>query len=104
MFPFVTRVCDAIAGIAVTLLLSHPAYGAEAPLPPLNDPPTGLHLSGKLVWADLVTPDPDTARRFYQELFGWTFTSIGSGQGKYALANLDGAAIAGIVGRATDAA
>ena len=100
MFPFVTRVRDAIAGIAVTLLLSHPTYGAEAQLPPLNDPPTGLHLSGKLVWADLVTTDPDAARRFYGELFGWTFKSVGSGQGEYALAHLDGAAIGGIVRRA----
>lgn len=99
MFPFVTRIRDAIAGILAALLLSYPAYGAEAQLPPLNDPPTGLHLSGKLVWADLVTPDPNTARRFYGELFGWTFTSVGSGQEEYALAHLDGAAIGGIVRR-----
>ncbi len=73
-------------------------------MPPLNDPPTGLHLSGKLVWADLVTPDPDAARRFYGKLFGWTFTSVGGGQGAYALAHLDGTAIAGIVRRADQAA
>ena len=26
---------------------------------------------GTLCWADLSTPDPDTATRFYSELFGW---------------------------------
>jgi len=103
MFHFPARLRDGATGILVTLLLSHAAQGAELQLPPLNDPPTGLHLSGKLVWVDLVTPDPVAARRFYGELFGWTFTSVGSGQGAYALAHLDGAAIAGIVGRANPA-
>ncbi|HKQ24854.1 MAG TPA: VOC family protein [Burkholderiales bacterium] len=98
------RLRDSAAGILlVTLLLSHAAHCAEPQVPPLNDPPTGLRLTGKLVWADLVTPDPDAARRFYGELFGWTFTSVGSGKGAYALAHLDGTAIAGIVGRANDA-
>ncbi|MGQ0578245.1 MAG: VOC family protein [Betaproteobacteria bacterium] len=94
----------AAAGILVTLLLSLTAHGAEPQLPPLNDPPTGLQLSGKLVWADLVTPDPDVVRRFYAALFGWTFASVGSGQGAYSLAHLDGAAIAGVVRRADRAA
>lgn len=90
---------DAIAGILVTLLLGHATHGAELQLPPLNDPPTGLHLSGKLVWADLVTPDPEAARRFYGQLFGWTFASVGSGEGAYSLAHIDDIAIAGIVHR-----
>lgn len=29
---------------------------------------------GTLCWADLNTPDPDRAQRFYEHLFGWTFT------------------------------
>jgi predicted enzyme related to lactoylglutathione lyase len=28
---------------------------------------------GTLCWADLVTPDPDAATRFYSQLFGWKF-------------------------------
>ena len=103
MFHPFARLRDGAAGILVALLLSYAAHCAELQVPPLNDPPTGLHLSGKLVWADLVTPDPNAARRFYAELFGWTFTSIGSGKGAYALAHIDGAAIAGIVGRANEA-
>jgi uncharacterized protein len=29
--------------------------------------------NGTVCWADLSTPDPSTARRFYYELFGWNF-------------------------------
>jgi len=29
--------------------------------------------NGTVCWADLSTPDPATARRFYHELFGWNF-------------------------------
>jgi predicted enzyme related to lactoylglutathione lyase len=31
---------------------------------------------GTLTWNDLLTPDPDTAARFYGDLFGWTFLDI----------------------------
>ena len=103
MIHSLVRLRKGAAGILVTLLLNCAAFAAELQLPPLNDPPTGLHLSGKLVWADLTTPDPDAARRFYGELFGWTFTSVGSGKEAYALAHIDGVAIAGIV-RRTDRA
>jgi predicted enzyme related to lactoylglutathione lyase len=99
MFRPLLRLRDGAAGILVTLLLIHTSQGADPQVPPLNDPPTGLHLSGKLVWADLVTPDPDGVRRFYGQLFGWTFTSVGSGGSAYVLAHSDGAAIAGIVRR-----
>lgn len=100
MFDPLARWRDGAAGVLVMLMLGHAAHGAELQLPPLNDPPTGQHLSGKMVWVDLVTPDPEAAQSFYGKLFGWTFTSIGSGQGAYTLAYLDGAAIGGIVGRA----
>ena len=29
--------------------------------------------NGTVCWADLSTPDPATARRFYHDLFGWNF-------------------------------
>lgn len=37
---------------------------------------TGIHVVGEhgsLCWADLNTPDPARARRFYGDVFGWTF-------------------------------
>jgi len=30
--------------------------------------------AGALCWADLSTTDPDTAAKFYSELFGWTLS------------------------------
>jgi predicted enzyme related to lactoylglutathione lyase len=37
---------------------------------------TGIGITGEngtVCWADLSTPDPSTARRFYRELFDWNF-------------------------------
>ena len=41
-------------------------------LPPIGSG-DGEALPGKLVWFDLLTDDDAAARRFYGELFGWTF-------------------------------
>ena len=57
-------------------------------------------LIGKFVWYDLITDDADAARRFYGELFGWTFeTTTGPRGGEYVLVRDDGVYIAGIVTR-----
>ena len=55
-------------------------------------------LLGKVVWNDLITEDLDAARRFYGELFGWTFEDITRAdiQG-YALAKSGGVYVAGFV-------
>ena len=50
---------------------------ASFELPPLNTPPSPEHHVGKVVWADLVTPNLSTAEKFYGGLFGWTFQKIG---------------------------
>jgi len=34
-------------------------------------------LPGKIIWHDLLTNDPLASQRFYGELFGWEFESIG---------------------------
>jgi uncharacterized protein len=34
---------------------------------------TLVNTPGSMTWADLLTPDPDTAADFYGRLFGWTF-------------------------------
>jgi predicted enzyme related to lactoylglutathione lyase len=55
-------------------------------------------LVGKIVWNDLVTEDIDAARRFYGELFGWTFEqSEGRGGRPYSLAWSGHVYVAGIV-------
>jgi predicted enzyme related to lactoylglutathione lyase len=71
------------------------APGAAVVLPALTQPASGEHHVGKVVWADLVTPDLDAARRFYGALFGWTFRDV-PGDPNYTLALLDGEPLAGL--------
>ncbi|MEX2264096.1 MAG: VOC family protein [Bryobacteraceae bacterium] len=42
---------------------------------------------GTFCWADLSTPDPERAMRFYTDLFGWKFTSGEDGSGYLHIAN-----------------
>ncbi len=76
------------------------ARAAEFELPALNTPPSTEHHLGKMVWADLVTPDLAAAEKFYGGLFGWTFRRIRVGNSEYAVAMLDGRPIAGLVEKA----
>ena len=56
-------------------------------LPAVTDQPTNAHLSGKFIWHDLLTDDPAATKRFYGELFGWTFHAIGPRFGAVASTN-----------------
>src|SRR5918992_141644 len=39
-----------------------------------------VNVAGAMTWNDLMSPDPDTAIRFYEQLFGWTTEEMpGSG-------------------------
>ncbi len=63
--------------------------------------------AGVPCWIDTVQPDPDSARRFYGELLGWTFDEAmpPGAPGSYLIASLDGQDAAAIApGRAGDAA
>jgi hypothetical protein len=73
------------------------ARGADFQLPALNSPATAEHHSGKMVWADLTTPDLAAAEKFYGGLFGWTFQRIRAGEVNYAVAMLDGRPVGGMV-------
>jgi len=42
-------------------------------LPPVSETSTGVHDTGRVIWHDLLTTTPEASRRFYGELFGWTF-------------------------------
>ncbi|MEO7610820.1 MAG: VOC family protein, partial [Gemmatimonadales bacterium] len=35
---------------------------------------TGARESGEFCWINMITPQPDEARAFYQRIFGWTYT------------------------------
>jgi predicted enzyme related to lactoylglutathione lyase len=72
---------------------------ASFELPPLVQPASSEHHSGKVIWADLITSDLAGAKRFYGGLFGWTFHDIYIGDKDYAVALLNGAPVGGIVQR-----
>jgi predicted enzyme related to lactoylglutathione lyase len=76
------------------------ACAADFQLPALNSPPSGEHHAGKMVWADLITPDLAAAEKFYGGLFGWTFQPVHAGDVNYAVAMLDGRPIGGLVEKA----
>src|ERR1700688_4197402 len=71
-------------------------YAASFELPPLNTPPSTEHHVGKVVWADLVTPDLGAAERFYGGLFGWTFQTVHTGTSDYAVALANGRPVGGL--------
>ncbi|MGA2564051.1 MAG: VOC family protein [Steroidobacteraceae bacterium] len=80
-------------------------YAAPSPsvvLPALTQPASGEHHIGKVIWADLVTPDIDAAKHFYGALFGWTFREV-PGDPNYSLALLNGEAVAGLFQKALPA-
>jgi predicted enzyme related to lactoylglutathione lyase len=69
-------------------------------LPPLAQPASTEHHAGKVIWLDLVTPDLAGAKRFYGELFGWTFQEVSKRRPPYCVATLNGSPVAGLVQRA----
>jgi predicted enzyme related to lactoylglutathione lyase len=73
------------------------AAAATFTLPPFNTPASSEHHVGKVVWADLVTPDLSSAEKFYGGLFGWQFQAIHTGGSDYALAMFDGRPIGGLI-------
>jgi uncharacterized protein len=56
------------------------------------------HPQGNFSWADLMTTDVAAAKRFYGELFGWTYEDRPMGDGKsYTMASLHGHYVAGMM-------
>ncbi len=52
---------------------------------------------GAPIWMDLSTSDPDRAKTFYSQLFGWNATDMGEEFGHYIMLNKGDAAIAGMM-------
>ena len=67
--------------------------GAEIAQTPITENPSGEIYPGKFVWHDLVTPDAQSAGKFYEQLFGWQVEY----QGQYAVVRNDNKLIAGIL-------
>jgi predicted enzyme related to lactoylglutathione lyase len=55
------------------------------------------HHPGKIIWADLVTPDMAAAQRFYGGMFGWTFETVHVRGIEYSVASLGKQPVAGIL-------
>ena len=87
---------------ALALLFVWSQAGAQdveslPPLPPLNEPASDLRLPGKVVWADLFTNDVDSARKFYEQVFGWEWREVTGEPQPYGLLYMGGQRVAGIV-------
>jgi uncharacterized protein len=86
-----------ILAVGSVAIEAAPAAGIQ--LPALAQPATNEHHPGKVIWADLVTPDLNQAEHFYAGLFGWTFQAV-AGDANYAVALMDGEAVGGLLQRA----
>jgi predicted enzyme related to lactoylglutathione lyase len=75
------------------------ASASNFQLPPIGDAARLERHPGKIVWADLVTPDLAAAEHFYSGLFGWTFEHVRTGNSDYAVALLDARPLAGLLQR-----
>jgi predicted enzyme related to lactoylglutathione lyase len=64
-----------MTGIWAIAMLAGCAATPSNYLPPLADPPTGVHRTGAFIWFDLLTENPEVARSFYSQLFGWRIES-----------------------------
>lgn len=98
--PFLDTARACFSVVIVVLLAALPA-GCVSPSGTLDT--SGMSFSseplvGKIVWNDLITEDIDAARRFYGELFGWTFESSTRPGGRpYTLARSGKVYVAGVV-------
>jgi predicted enzyme related to lactoylglutathione lyase len=72
-------------------------------LPPIVEPASQEHHVGKMIFANLVTPDLAAAKRFYAGLFGWTYRDIPIEGSTYAEALLHGRPVAGMFQRTVPA-
>lgn len=61
------------------LLLAQFGCASPASLQEFGDSPfkDGNSEAGELVWHDLLTGEPETAKQFYGDLFGWSFKGVG---------------------------
>jgi len=65
-------------------------------VPPINSVNTNEFHPGKFVWRDLMTHDIPSVKKFYSELFGWTYIDVGESDNDYSVILQEGKPIAGI--------
>jgi predicted enzyme related to lactoylglutathione lyase len=94
-FPHNHAGLAALMSLLLMLAMTGFTQGTGPQLPPLTTVPDSPRLPGKFVWADLVTDDVPTAKKFYGALFGWTFYD----QGGYIIVKHDDRPICGMFQR-----
>lgn len=91
-----------LAVVSVCTLFVAACASLNVSLPSITESPTGERLPGKIIWRDLLTNDPAASQRFYSELFGWEFESVGEASNlrsnsAYTLIRHNGKLIGGMV-------
>ena len=89
----VTLICVALFAACATVNID---------LPSVTDSSTGERLPGKVIWRDLLTNDSVASQKFYGDLFGWEFESVGAAAGlgsdsAYTLIRHNGRLIGGMI-------
>ncbi|MEH0157229.1 VOC family protein [Limibacter armeniacum] len=82
--------------ILLLILFFQSACQSTTEFPGISSPPTATYQTGRIVWRDLVTPDAEAARKFYQNLFGWTYTEVPNGKSTYTVIHHNNIPIGGI--------
>jgi predicted enzyme related to lactoylglutathione lyase len=70
--------------------------------PAIDDKATGMHTPGRWVWMELVTRDPERARSFYGQVFGWTFEDFEQEARTYVLIRAGDRPVGGILQQGTE--
>ena len=88
--------------LSLSMLFFAACASLNVNLPSITESPTGERLPGKIIWRDLLTNDPAASQRFYGELFGWEFESVGDASNlrsnsAYTLIRHNGKLIGGMV-------
>ena len=97
-----SRINRSVVSVILGAVLVSACATINIDLPAVTDSPAGERLSGKIIWRDLLTHDPEASQRFYGGLFGWEFESVGSASGfgsdsAYALIRYNGKLIGGMI-------
>lgn len=82
--------------VAIMAVAANATAADRFELPPIGTT-AAEHHAGKMIWADLVTPDLAQAERFYGGMFGWSFKDLHTAKIFYAIASLDGRPIGGLL-------
>lgn len=87
-----------ISGLIIVIILFYfSSCSPDLPIvPPINTTPTGESHPGKFVWRDLMTDDVPAVKKFYYELFGWSYLNLGDEENDYTIVLHNDKPIAGI--------